>query len=244
MPRTYYVRHGAMRHVGRFAAEGDLGILWGKRMVVRSRRGEELGEVLAEVEAASMVTPRVLRAAAPTTWREPRTVAEDRSRRLAACERFFRDGEWPLELIDVEPMLDEGRTVVLYLGPHKLDASGLAQALRDVCGLDAIFEPIGLDAQDEPEAAPTTPTTTAAAPAGRAADAEPAALAADAALARGATAAPSRASSAAGRLSHGELRRETGRPEESARGRIGAESPPFRRSTTAASRDLIWLCGN
>ena len=129
--RTYYVRHGAMRHVGRFAAEGDLALRRGDRVVVRSRRGEELGEVLAEVEAASTGSaPRAPRRQRRGLSRAS-AVAEDRSRRLTACERFFRDGEWPLELIDVEPMLDEGRTVLLYLGPHKLDASGLAQALRE-----------------------------------------------------------------------------------------------------------------
>jgi cell fate regulator YaaT (PSP1 superfamily) len=151
MLRTYYIRHGAMRHVGRFGAEGDLAFRRGERVVVRSRRGEELGEVLAEVESASPGTPRVLRVADADDLARARAVATERPRRLESCERFFQDGRWPLELIDVEPMLDEGRTVLLYLGPHKLDASGLAQALRDVCGLDAVFEPIGLDAQDEPE---------------------------------------------------------------------------------------------
>lgn len=149
-PRTYYVRHGAMRHVGRFAAEGDRAYGRGERVVVRSRRGEELGEVLAEVEGASPGSPRLLRVARADDLSRARVVAEDRSRRLAACERFFGEGQWPLELVDVEPMLDEGRTVLLYLGPHKLDAAGLAQALRDACGLDGVFEPIGLDAQDEP----------------------------------------------------------------------------------------------
>ena len=150
-PRTYYVRHGAMRYVSRFAAEGDRAYGRGERVVVRSRRGEELGEVLSEVEAASPGSLRVLRAARADDLQRARVVAEDRSRRLAACEQFFGDGHWPLELVDVEPMLDESRTVLLYLGPHKLDAAGLAQALRDACGLDAFFEPIGLDAQDEPD---------------------------------------------------------------------------------------------
>ncbi len=150
-PRTYYVRHGAMRHVGRFAADGERSYAQGERVVVRSRRGEELGEVVAEVEVAPPGSSRLLRAARANDLSRARVVADDRSRQLAACERFFGEGRWPLELVDVEPMLDEGRTVLLYLGPHKLDADGLAQALRDACGLNAIFEPVGLDVQDEPD---------------------------------------------------------------------------------------------
>ena len=149
-PRTYYVRHGAMRHVGCFAAERDCAYDRGEWVVIRSRRGEELGEVLAEVEGHPPGSARLVRAACPDDHSRAKVVAEDRLRRLAACERFFRDGQWPLELVDLEPMLDEDRTVLLYLGPHQLDGAGLAQALRNVCGLDAVFEPIGLDAQDEP----------------------------------------------------------------------------------------------
>src|SRR4051794_36978074 len=128
IPRAYLVRFGVMRHVGRFVAETPH--RRGEAVVVRSRRGDELGEVLAEAEATTSGTTAalLLRAAGADDWEMARRAAEDRDRRLAECERIFRDGQWPLEMIDVEPLLGDRRTVVHYLGPHRLDASGLIQA--------------------------------------------------------------------------------------------------------------------
>lgn len=151
MPTFYLVRHGAMRHVGRFVAEDHSAYRKGDVVVVRSRRGDELGEVVSAAMSAeaSPTSARVLRIAEGDDRRRARVAEADRPRRLAAIERFFGDGEWPLQPIDAEPMLDEGRTVLLYLGPHKLDSSALLQSLRDACGLDVILEPVGVDADDE-----------------------------------------------------------------------------------------------
>lgn len=148
---SYFVRHGAMHHVGRFAADEGMVYRRGDRVVVRSFRGDELGEVVAETDEKPGTSPRLLRLATLDDLERGRAVAQDRSQRLAACESVFRDGEWPLELIDVEPMLDDRRTVLLYLGPHRLDASALVQALRDRCDLDAVLEPVGLDESEEAE---------------------------------------------------------------------------------------------
>ena len=68
---------------------------------------------------------------------------------MEEVERVFRDGEWPIDVIDVEPLMDENRTVLLYLGPHHLDASGLFQAIRDRCGLDIVLDAVGVDASDD-----------------------------------------------------------------------------------------------
>lgn len=147
-PAAYYVRYGAMRQVGRFAIEGGVACRRGDVVVVRSRRGEELGEVVGacpeEPTAAAIV-----RVASGADREQARRVAADRPRRLAACDGFFRDGRWPIEPIDAEPMLDGDRTVLLYLGPHRLDTAALAQALKAASGLDVVFEPVGLDEADE-----------------------------------------------------------------------------------------------
>ena len=150
-PLAYFVRHGAMHHVGRFAADSGSFYRRGDRVVVRSVRGDEIGEVLAKTDSTPGAPPKLLRLADAADLERGQVVAADRARRLSACERVFRDGEWPLELIDVEPMLDDRRTVLLYLGPHRLDASGLVQALRELCDLEAVLEPVGLDEVEEPE---------------------------------------------------------------------------------------------
>ena len=76
------------------------------------------------------------------------TAEADRPAHYSACREVFEGGTWPLELIDAEPLLDEGRTVLHYLGPHRLDASGLIAAFRARCGLDVVLEPAGPDVEE------------------------------------------------------------------------------------------------
>src|SRR5438132_1311249 len=111
--RTYVIRHGAMRIVGRFTALGNSVYQRGDIVVVRSPRGDELGEVMAETDAITQSPCEIVRSAARSDIERGRIVAEDRSRRLSICEQIFQDGEWPFELIDVEPMLNDQRTVLL-----------------------------------------------------------------------------------------------------------------------------------
>jgi cell fate regulator YaaT (PSP1 superfamily) len=159
MDHTYLIRYGLMAHVGRFAADCEA-YERGQTVVVRSPRGLELGEVLLKADRAAEEPgstpprdsePRVLRAAGVTDRDRARQLARERSSRLEVCERVFQDGLWPLQLVDVEPMLDGHRMVVHYLGPHRLDASGLVQAFRERCGFEVFLEPAGIDA-DEKEA--------------------------------------------------------------------------------------------
>jgi hypothetical protein len=97
----------------------------------------------------------VLRPADGDDLERARQAEADRPRRLSVCERIFQNGDWPLQLIDVEPLLDEGRTILHYLGPHRLDASGVIAALRVSCNLDILLEPAGrdVDEADMPEEA-------------------------------------------------------------------------------------------
>ncbi|MEO6810211.1 MAG: PSP1 C-terminal domain-containing protein [Isosphaeraceae bacterium] len=147
MARGYLVRYGLMRHVGRFLADDEYD--QGDAVVVRTHRGTELGEVLAATDPIPG-TALILRAAGLDDLDQARLAALDQPSRFAACEQFFRKGVWPLELIDVEPLLDDRRTVLQYLGPHRLDSAGLVQAVRESIGLDLVLEPVGLDAEDAP----------------------------------------------------------------------------------------------
>ena len=155
MDFAYLVRYGLMRRVGRFAAESDA-FERGQTVVVRSLRGLELGEVLLRtssdaVESEPTAPARVLRAAGPDDLDQAQRAESERPERLRSCERAFRDGGWPLQLIDVEPMLDGRRAVLHYLGPHRIDADAILPALRAACGLDVLLEPAGLDIDFDPE---------------------------------------------------------------------------------------------
>ena len=170
MRPAYLIRYGLARSVARFAVDPDdvdpslAGRVLdrGDVVVIRTHRGTELGEVLSEVpdafEAEGPVAP-LLRVADGGDLERARAAETRRPADFDACRAVFGAGIWPLELIDAEPLLDEGRTVLHYLGPHRLDASGLVAIFRDRCGLDIVLEPVGpdipddeLDAEDEPAA--------------------------------------------------------------------------------------------
>ncbi len=155
MTRAYHVQYGLARQVGRFVA-GSIPYDRGQSVVLSTRRGTELGIVVADagtVEAADGA--EILRPAAPDDLAQARRAEATRHARFDACLRVFGEGTWPIEPIDVEPLLDEDRAVVHYLGPHRLDLAGLRAALRVACGFDVVFEAVGRDIPDpEPEAEP------------------------------------------------------------------------------------------
>jgi hypothetical protein len=156
MTRAYHVQYGLARQVGRFLADSD-GYTRGQSVVLGTRRGTELGVIIAEAGAAdaSPQTAEILRPAGPEDLARARHAEAQRHLRFDACRRVFDEGTWPIEPIDVEPLLDDDRAVLHYLGPHQLDLAGLRAALRVSCGLDLVFEPVGRDVPDpEPEAEP------------------------------------------------------------------------------------------
>ncbi|MDR3632379.1 MAG: PSP1 C-terminal domain-containing protein [Isosphaeraceae bacterium] len=161
MEHAFYVRYGLMGRVGRFLASAEA-MERGQHVVLQTHRGTELGEVLLpapllptdEFGTPPRNTARVLRAATHDDLARADRSALDRHRRFAVCQQVFEEGVWPFDLIDVEPLLDDQRTVVHYLGPHDLDVSGLLAAFRAVHGLDVVFEAAGVDASEGSLAAP------------------------------------------------------------------------------------------
>lgn len=156
MEHAYYVRYGLTGRVGRFLAATG-GMERGQSVVVRTHRGTELGEVLvsrppqpaSETSVPSPGTARVLRPATQEDLAAAQRAERDRQRRFGICEAVFHEGVWPFDVIDVEPLLDDGRTVVHYLGPHDLDVSGLLATFRALHGLDVVFEAAGRDAAED-----------------------------------------------------------------------------------------------
>ena len=163
------VRYGLMGHVGPFAGtlpgEPATGPERGRLLVIRTDRGEELGEVLLHLPSASCERKpwrqsRDASAAAPSTlmaddWADrPRLVraalSEDlensrqaerlRGERFDLCRQILGEGRWPLELLDVEPLLDLDTTVLHLLGPSGLDLDLLRAEFRGRCDFRVVFE--------------------------------------------------------------------------------------------------------
>ena len=162
MDRCYLVQYGLNSQVGRFSTGADDQFERGEAVVIRSWRGTELGEVLIEagrfsngepVESAVEGIARILRSANHDDLDRARIAETLRDPQFEACSLLFQDGTWPIELIDVEPLLDDRRTVLHYLGPHKLDTAGLLAVFRNTCNLDVMFQPAGTDVADVAEEA-------------------------------------------------------------------------------------------
>jgi hypothetical protein len=173
--RTYLIRFGAMSQVGRFAALPDCAVPFerGHVVVIQSHRGLELGEVLLAHDAPSQAPasamdappashhdqasrvdgrnhPHVLRLADHNDLARSERAQTLRSSRFTVCQRVLADSDWPGELIDVEPLLDDRATVLHYLGPHDLDIASLRARFRVDCDLDVVLEPFGADLAGSP----------------------------------------------------------------------------------------------
>jgi hypothetical protein len=169
--RSYLIRYGVMRHVGRFSALAvrDSSLERGQLVVIQTARGVELGEVLIAVDGKSAPAPdlpgnmtseisgadqpdsvstassRVLRVAGTDDLSLSKCAEELRPSRFSLCQQILRAGNWPWELIDVEPLLDGRATVLHYLGPHQLDVAPLRARFRVECDFDVVLEPVGND---------------------------------------------------------------------------------------------------
>ncbi len=150
---AYLIRYGVMSYVGRFrlAAECTARLGRGQSVVIKTERGVELGEVLLPLDEAGASRARsvewqcVLRPASPDDLARARRAEASRAQRFTVCRRVLEEASWPWELIDIEPLLEEGVTVLQYLGPHHLDASDLRARFRMTCGLEVVLEPVGSD---------------------------------------------------------------------------------------------------
>jgi hypothetical protein len=122
--REYLVHHGCAGHLGRFRAGGAAALARGAAVVVRSRRGLELGEVLcpSHPERAALPDPFVgelLRPAGPADLGTADRCRERGQRLFDNGIRLADELALPLALVDVEVLLD-GRQALLHavrLGP-------------------------------------------------------------------------------------------------------------------------------
>jgi hypothetical protein len=170
--RGYLIRYGVMGYVGRFRAQRDSDLILerGQAVVIQTDRGTELGEVLLPLPAASTdggseseqpgsdettagrrdghprSALRVLRSASPDDLVTARQCEGLRGERYALCSEILCEDDWPIELIDIEPLLDPTTTVLHYLGPDDLDLSLLRARFRSRCSFDVLLEPLGASA--------------------------------------------------------------------------------------------------
>jgi len=158
-----------MGHVGHFRGLPQAGGPFnrGQTVVIQSRRGVELGDLLIVFDGGILTDsfhvfgpqesdncrgigktgePRVLRAAGSKDLARAHQMNTLRRDRFAHCQRVLEEQGWPWEILDVEPLLDGHSTVLHYLGPQKLETLSLRTRLRADCGFDVVLQPFGSEA--------------------------------------------------------------------------------------------------
>jgi uncharacterized membrane protein YgcG len=154
---AYLIRYGVMGYVGRFRAAPECGgpLDRGQAVVIQTDRGVELGQVLIPLDEAGAARAaawqQVIRPAGPDDLERSRRAAAARPDRFDLCRRVLEQEGWPWDIVDVEPLLDDGATVLQYLGPHHLDVAAIRARFRMTCGLEVVLEPVGADPEEADE---------------------------------------------------------------------------------------------
>src|SRR5947209_20231467 len=115
-PAEFLVHYGAGGHLGRFRAAVPASFGRGDAVVVRGRRGLELGEVLCAAEGkAALPDPYVgelLRRATTDDLSSANRLRELGQRLCTDAERLAAEFGLPLAVVDLEVLLD-GRQAIL-----------------------------------------------------------------------------------------------------------------------------------
>ena len=140
MLKTYVVRHGRMRILGEYEGVAGQDHPRGQRVIVRSDRGTELGEVLATATDRTAlflenpVRGQILRAASAEDVAAEGRTETVRQAAFAACREFIAKRRLQMDLVDVEVILGRERMVFYYLSEKRVDfrelVKDLARALQ------------------------------------------------------------------------------------------------------------------
>lgn len=135
MGRQHLIRVGALGHVGRFTAVDAVRYPRYARVVVRTGRGLELGEVLAPPTDESEQPGSegsILRGLTPEDHLLQARLEKHRQAAYQACAKRLAELHLPATLMDVEHLFD-GRTLVFYfLGEMTAELEALTDELAEV----------------------------------------------------------------------------------------------------------------
>lgn len=135
MPQTYVVRYGQMRILGEYRGLDGQEHPRGQRVVVRSDRGIELGEVLCKATDRTAlflenpVRGDVLRIATDLDLAAEKHLIDRQGDDLATCRDLIARRKLQMDLVDLETILGGERMVVYYLAEKRVDFRELVKDL-------------------------------------------------------------------------------------------------------------------
>lgn len=171
-PSTIVVRFGYLRMVGEFPYTGDAKPGCGSKLVVKTQRGVEMGEMLTSTcrnaGCSKSVTRkemleyiehsggkqypfyeqgRVLRIATPEDLEEEQRLEQKKNEYKMAARRLVEDAKLPMQIIEAEPLLGGDRVVFYFSADDRIDFRDLVRDLQDAIGAKAELRQVG--ARDE-----------------------------------------------------------------------------------------------
>jgi cell fate regulator YaaT (PSP1 superfamily) len=137
---SYVIRYGKMRFLGEYAGPLDEDYPRGRRVVVRSDRGIELGEVLCPTSSRTArflenpVRGEILRPATEDDLAQAEAMGAAQQEAFDTCQELIARRRLQMDLVDVEIILGRERIVFYYLAEKRVDfrelVKDLARALR------------------------------------------------------------------------------------------------------------------
>jgi cell fate regulator YaaT (PSP1 superfamily) len=114
----YYVRIGSLAEI--HVADSEEGLSPGRRVIVRTSRGVELGTVAASVRDHGATRPTSVRVLRPTTEQDElllRRLERHKRQAVEACREALRACGSKAALLEVDQIFDGGTLIMHFLGP-------------------------------------------------------------------------------------------------------------------------------
>ncbi len=139
MPK-YVVRYGSMRQLGVFASRGRDLFARGQKVIARTGRGQELGEVLCEAteHVLSQMGPdphtgQILRLESADDHVEIRRLHKQEVGEFDTCKNRIAELGLDMQLVQVERLYGGERVIIYYLSEQRVDFRDLVKVLaRDL----------------------------------------------------------------------------------------------------------------
>lgn len=135
MPK-YVVRYGVMRSLGVFSCRARDRYARGQRVIARTGRGQEAGEVLCEAtdHALSQMeeeprTGQILRLLSADDDHEIQKIGEQQASERDICAKHIAALELDMQLVDVERIYGGERVVVYFISENRVDFRELVKLL-------------------------------------------------------------------------------------------------------------------
>jgi len=141
----FLVRYGVMGWVDHFSAEEDATYAHRDRIILKTSRGEEVGEILSSAsqqEQPVSSAGTILREFTPTD-REILARQDDVTAHVFQdCQALIQERGMPTEIIDCEQLFDQQTVVLYYLGSRMPALEILAQELNANYAWRIVFHPV------------------------------------------------------------------------------------------------------